>query len=237
MKTETLIIGDIQIQFTRKNVKNVHLAVNPPDGHVTMVAPDSTRTDVARAYAISKLQWIRQQQNQLLKQARETERQFISRESHDLWGRRYLLTVVEREGPPEVKLNHRSMMLFVRPGSDQQKRAKVIHDWHKSILHEIIPPLIRKWELKLGVKVSKYYLRRMKTRWGGCNHNSGSIRLNTELVKKPKDLLEYVIVHELLHLIEPTHNERFIRLLNENYPSWREARSELNELPLGAEKW
>lgn len=237
MKSETLVVGEIRIQFTRKNVKNVHLAVHPPHGHVTLVAPDSTRTDVARAYAISKLRWIRQQQHQLRGQARETERRFVNRESHNLWGRRYLLTVVERDDRPEVKLDHRRITLYARPGSDESKRAKVVHDWHKSILHKSIPPLIEKWQDKIGVQVSKYYLQRMKTKWGACNYRSGTIRLNTELVKKPKDLLEYVIVHELIHLIEPTHNERFIILLNLHYPSWREARIELNELPLGAEKW
>lgn len=115
--------------------------------------------------------------------------------------------------------------------------AEVIHEWHKALLHEIVPPLIAKWEAKLGVNVGGYYLQRMKTKWGGCNHPAGNIRLNTELVKKPKDLVEYVIVHEMLHLLETTHSERFTSLLDKHYPSWREARAELNALPLSAEKW
>jgi predicted metal-dependent hydrolase len=125
----------------------------------------------------------------------------------------------------------------VRPGSDPAKRAEVIHAWHKSLLHDAAPELIRKWEPKLGVKVDGYFLQRMKTKWGSCNHRARHIRLNTELVKKPKDLLEYVIVHEMVHLLEPTHSERFLALLDKHYPSWREARMELNELPLGAEDW
>lgn len=237
MMTETIRIGELSIQVTKKDVKNVHLSVHPPDGLVTLVAPRSTRTDVARAYAISKLGWIREQQRKLRAQSRETARRFVNRESHFLWGRRYLLNVVERDERPHVKLDHRRITLYVRPGSDIGKRAEIMHEWHKSLLHEAIPPLVQKWEEALGVQVSGYFLQRMKTKWGACNHRSGTIRLNTELVKKPRDLLEYVIVHEMAHLLEPTHNERFIALLNQHYPSWREARAELNELPLGAERW
>ena len=126
---------------------------------------------------------------------------------------------------------------MVRPGSSLEKRVQVMHEWHKRQLHEAVPPLIKRWESKLEVTVNKYYLQRMKTKWGSCNHRAGNIRLNTELVKKPRDLLEYIIVHEMAHLIEPTHNERFIALLDKHYPGWREARSDLNALPLKAETW
>jgi hypothetical protein len=136
-----------------------------------------------------------------------------------------------------VRLDHKRITLTVRPGCDSTKRAEVLHEWHKALLHEAIPPLIEKWESRLGVHVAEYFLQRMKTKWGGCNHRAGHIRLNTELVKKPRDLLEYVIVHEMAHLLEPTHNERFVKLLDEHYPTWREARIDLNELPLTAETW
>lgn len=235
--TETIRLGDIQIAVTRKAVKNVHLSVHPPAGHVTLVAPITTRLEVARAYAISKLDWIRNQQAKLRGQARETPRQFVERESHVLWGRRYLLSVVEKDAKPTVKLDHRRIMLTVRPGSSPAKRGEVMQEWHRALLHETVPALILKWEAKLGVKVAGYFLQRMKTKWGGCNHRAGHIRLNTELVKKPKDLLEYVVVHEMLHLVEPTHSERFVALLEKNYPTWREARAELNELPLAGEAW
>ena len=125
----------------------------------------------------------------------------------------------------------------MRPGSDSGKRAGIIHEWHKSLLHEFVPALIKKWEPKLKVKVTGYFLQRMKTKWGSCNHKAGHIRLNTELVKKPKDLLEYVVVHEMAHLLAPTHSDRFIAILEEHYPTWREARAELNELPLTAATW
>ena len=235
--SETIQLGEVTIFVTRKNVKNVHLSVYPPDGRVTLVAPSSTRLDVARAYAISRLVWIRQQQQKMENQSRESPRQFIERESHYLWGRRHLMTIVERETKPFVLLDHKRITLTVRPGNDLSKRRQVIHEWQKSLLHEVIPPLIKKWERKLKVKVTSYFLQRMKTRWGSCNHNAGHIRLNTELVKKPKDLLEYVIVHEMAHLLEPTHNERFVAILDKHYPTWREARIELNELPLAAEAW
>ncbi|MEP7336528.1 MAG: SprT family zinc-dependent metalloprotease [Acidobacteriota bacterium] len=234
---ETIQIGKLSIQVTRKSVKNVHLSVHPPDGRVTLVAPTATRLDVARAYAISKLGWIREQQTKLKNQARETPRQFVERESHSLWGRRYLLTVVHANAKPSVRLDHKRITLTVRPGSSADKRAEVMHEWHKSLLHEVAPGLIAKWEAKLGVQVKRYFLQRMKTRWGGCNHRAGHIRLNTELVKKPKDLLEYVIVHEMAHLLEATHSERFTALLDRHYPTWREARAELNELPLAAVSW
>jgi predicted metal-dependent hydrolase len=235
--TETIQLGDIVIAVSRKAVKNVHLSVHPPAGRVTLVAPTETRLEVARAYAISKLGWIRDQQAKLKSQARETPRQFVERESHYLWGRRYLLSVVEKDAKPAVTLDHRRITLTVRPGSTLVKREEVMQEWHRALLHEVVPELVRKWEAKLGVEVSGYFLQRMKTKWGGCNHRAGRIRLNTELVKKPKDLLEYVIVHEMLHIVEPTHSERFVALLEQHYPTWREARAELNELPLAAETW
>jgi predicted metal-dependent hydrolase len=234
---ETIQLGDIAIAVTRKDIKHVHLSVHPPNGRVTLVAPKGTRPEVAHAYAVSKLGWIRDQQAKLRGQARETPRQYVERESHYLWGRRYLLTIVEKEEKPSVRLSHRRITLTVRPGSSRAKRAQIMHEWHKALLHEAVPPLIRKWEAKLGVTISGYYLQRMKTKWGSCNHHAGNIRLNTELVKKPKDLLEYVVVHEMIHLIAPTHSEQFINLMEKHYPAWREARVELNELPLAAEVW
>lgn len=235
--SEIIELGDISITVTRKKIRNVHLSVHPPNGRVTMSAPEHTRPEVARAYAISKIGWIREQQEKLRNQARETPRKYVERESHYLWGRRYLMTVIEQDVKPFVTIDHKRIMLSVRPGSDHARRASVIHEWHKSLLHEFIPPLIARWEPRLDVHVKAYFLQRMKTKWGSCNHAAGHIRLNTELVKKPKDLVEYVVVHEMIHLIEPTHSDRFISLLTDHYPSWRECRAELNELPLAAEEW
>lgn len=232
--SDVIELGDITISMAFKAIKNVHLTVHPPDGQVSLVAPLGTRPDVARAYAISRLGWIRQQQAALGAQARETPRQYVERESHYLWGRRYLLRLAESEGKPFVALDHKRITLTVRAGSDAAKRAQVLHEWHKGLLHAVVPGLLAQWQPRLGVQLSGYFLQRMKTQWGSCNTVLRNIRLNTELVKKPKDLLEYVIVHELAHLLEPTHSERFVALLDTHYPTWREARAELNELPLAA---
>jgi predicted metal-dependent hydrolase len=234
---ETIRFADIAIAVSRKRVKHVHLSVHPPNGRVTLVAPTETRPEVARAYAASKLGWIRSQQTQLRQQARETPRQFVERESHFVWGRRYLLSVTEVESKPFVRMTHRRITLSVRPGCSGAKRAAVMHEWHKSLLHDTVPAIVRKWEPRLGVEVASYFLQRMKTKWGSCNPSARTIRLNTELVKKPRDLVEYVVVHEMLHLIEPTHSERFLALLGRHFPAWQEARAELNQLPLSAETW
>lgn len=232
--SKRIVLGEVQIETVYKAVKNVHLTVHPPNGRVTLVAPTGTRPEVARAYAISKLGWIRQQKATLKSQARETPRQHVTRETHYLWGRRYLLRVVELDAKPQVKLDHKHITLQVRPGSSLEKRAEVMHEWHKRLLHEVVPKLLERWAPRLGVQVSSYFLQRMKTQWGSCNPRLGNIRLNTELVKKPKDLLEYVIVHELAHLLEPTHSDRFVALLDTHYPTWKEARAELNALPLAS---
>jgi hypothetical protein len=234
---DTIQIGETVIAVARKDIKHVHLSVHPPSGRVTLVAPKGTRSEVARAYAVSKLGWIRDQQAKLRGQARETPREFVERESHYLWGRRYLLSIKEEEAKPSVRLDHRRIVLTIRPGTSRPKREAVMHDWHKSLLHDALPELIQKWGARLGVEVAGYFLQRMKTKWGSCNHPARNIRLNTELVKKPKDLLEYVVVHEMLHLIARTHSEHFLALMSKHYPAWREARAELNELPLGAAVW
>ena len=225
-------LGDVIVEVRRKAVKHVHLAVHPPDGQVTLVAPEETRLDVARAYAVTRLPWIREQRARLQAQPREAVRHYVSRESHALWGRQHLLVIHEQHGTPRVTVEPRRITMHVRPGTDTAERRAVMHRWHLATLHAAVPTIVERWERRLGVEVSRYFLQRMKTRWGSCNHATGTIRLNTELVKKPKDLLEYVIVHEMIHLIEPTHGPGFVALLDAHYPSWREARAELNELPL-----
>lgn len=235
--TEMIQLGEIAIAVRRKDIKHVHLSVHPPNGRVTLVAPKATRREVAHAYAASKLGWIRNQQAHFRGQARETPRQFVERESHYLWGRRYLLSVREDGAKLSVRLGHRTVALTMRPGSSRAKREEVMQAWHRALLHEAVPPMIRKWERKLGVEVAGYFLQRMKTKWGSCNHRRRHIRLNTELVRKPKDLIEYIVAHEMIHLLEPTHNDRFQALVDKHYPSWREARLELNELPLASQNW
>jgi predicted metal-dependent hydrolase len=235
--TRTIELGDISIQVTQKPIKHVHLSVYPPMGRVTMTAPVATRPEVARAYAISKLRWIREQREKLRRQARESQRQYVERETHWLWGHRHLLTVEHRDVRPFVRVDRRRLILTVRPGATREKREEVFQEWYRSLLHTALPDLIGKWEKKLRVRLDGYSLQRMKTKWGTCNHRARTIRLNSELAKKPKDLLDYVVAHEMAHLVEPSHNEDFHALMDKHYPSWREARLELNELPLAAEAW
>jgi predicted metal-dependent hydrolase len=225
--SESIQLGEVSITVTLKDVKNVHLSVHPPDGYVTLVAPSNTRLEVARAYAISKLSWIRQQQKKLAGQARETSRQFIERESHHVWGRRYLMTVHYQNCKPSVVLGNKRMTLSVRPDCSAEKRAEVMHEWHKTLLHDAVPPLIQKWEQKFKVRVSAYYLQRMKTRWGSCNYRAHHIRLNSDLASYPPHCLEYVVVHELVHLLEPSHNQRFYALMTQFYPDWPAVRAQL----------
>jgi predicted metal-dependent hydrolase len=234
---ETIMLGNLELAFARKQVKHVHLTVHPPTGRVTLVAPLGTRTEVARAYAISRLSWIRRQQQGMAAQPRETPRQFVERESHYVWGRRYLLTIREAEERPQVVISHRRLRMTVRPGASLSRRAALMHEWHKSQLHAAVPALVNKWEVRLGVRVTAYFLQRMKTRWGSSNPAKGHIRLNTELVKKPPDLLEYVVVHEMTHLLVPGHKAEFVALMDKHWPQWRESRAELNALPLGADIW
>lgn len=231
---QRLQLGEIEIEVRLKAVKNVHLAVHPPEGRVTLVAPEGSRLEVLRAYAITRLAWIRRQQAAFRAQPREAPRRNVSRETHYLWGRRYLLDVRTSEGKTGVQLEHRRIVLNLRHFGDTAKRESLIHAWHKAQLRDAVPALIRSWEPRLGVKVHAFFLQRMKTRWGSCNPERGNIRLNTELVKKPRHLLEYVVVHEMAHLIEPTHGERFLALLDHHYPTWREARAELNALPIAS---
>ena len=230
-------LGGLVVDVVKKDIKNIHLSVHPPIGKVKIAAPLRMDTDTIRVFAITKLDWIKKQQKKMREQSRESPREYLDRESHYLWGRRYLLKVVELDRKPCVTVQGKRITLAVRPGSDVAIRAAIMHEWHKALLHEAIPPLIAKWQPKLKVQVAGYFLQRMKTKWGSCNHHAGNIRLNTELVKKPKELLEYVIVHEMAHLREPTHNDRFTTLLARHIPAWRDARNYLNDLPLSAEDW
>lgn len=232
--TETIELGSVTVHVTRKAIKNVHLSVHPPDGRVTMTAPLEIRPEVAHAYAASKIDWIARHQEKIRNQRREPPRVYVTRETHFVWGHRYLLRVVERDTKPSVSIDHKKIVLAVRPGSDLEKRTEVFHAWQRSLLHDFLPPMIQKWEKRLGVKVSAYFLQKMKTKWGSCNYRKGRIRLNTELVKKPKDLVEYVLVHEMAHLLVPNHGPEFIAILDKHLPFWRDAREELNELPLGS---
>ena len=180
---------------------------------------------------------IKKQQKKLLQQDRETPREYLDRESHYVWGTRYLFKVVEADMPPLVELKHRQMHLRVRPGTSEPKKQDIIEEWYREQLKLAVPPLIAKWEKLLKVKVNRFFVQRMKTKWGSCSHRIGNIRLNTDLAKKPRECLEYIVIHELVHLIEPTHNARFIALMDTFMPRWRVCRDVLNRLPVRHENW
>jgi predicted metal-dependent hydrolase len=230
-------LGDITVDVILKDIKNVHLSVYPPLGRVRISAPKRMSLDNLRVFAISKLDWIKQQQTKLREQERETPRDYVDRESHYVWGKRYLLTVTESDGPPAVELKHRRMMLRVRPGTDQEKRRALVEEWYRERLKEAVPPLLARWQPLLGVSVEQWFVQRMKTKWGSCNHRARTIRLNTELAKKPPECLEYIVVHELVHLLEPTHNARFVALMDRFMPKWQFHRQALNRLPVRQEAW
>lgn len=230
-------LGDVTVNVMMKDIKNVHLSVHPPTGRVTISAPSHMSLDTVRVFAISKLGWIRRQQGKLREQERETPREYLDRESHYVWGRRYLLKVTECERPPLIELKHNRMLLSVRPGTDDSKREAIMEDWYRGQLRQAVPTLVEKWEKLIGVKVGRIFIQHMKTKWGSCNPAEKNIRLNTDLAKKPRECLEYLVVHELVHMLEPTHNARFIGLMDKFMPKWRFYREHMNRLPVRHEDW
>jgi len=230
-------LGEITIDVLKKDIKNIHLSVYPPTGKVRISAPLHMDIDTIRLFAISKLGWIKQHQQKLREQVRETPREYLDRESHYVWGKRYLLKVIEKNLAPEVALKHSTLLLRVRPGSCEEKKQAILEEWYRAQLKAAVPPLIAKWEPILGVKVNRLFVQRMKTKWGSCNPCTGSIRLNTELAKKPPECLEYIVVHEMVHLLEPTHNRHFVVLIDQFIPKWQFYRDTLNRLPVRHESW
>ena len=230
-------LGGVVLDVVKKDIKNIHLSVYPPTGRVRIAAPTRMKLDTIRLFAISKLGWIRQQQKKLREQERESPREYLDRESHYVWGRRVLLTLVEADGPASVQLRHSKLQLSLRPATDEAAREAILANWYRQILKAEAAPLIAAWEPRLKIAVNGFYVQQMKTKWGSCNPTAGTIRLNTELAKKPKACLEYIVVHEGSHLLEPTHGPRFIALMDRFMPAWRETRALLNSLPARHERW
>jgi len=230
-------LGGISVEVIKKNIKNVHLSVYPPAGKVRISAPLRMNLDNVRVFAISKLGWIREQQKKVQEQEREPLREYLDRESHYVWGKRYLLKVIEKDAAPEVELTHSQLVLQVRPGTGEDKKQAILEEWYRTQLKAAIPPLIAKWEPLMRVRVGRFFVQRMKTKWGSCSRASAGIRLNTDLARKPRECLEYIVVHEMTHLLEPSHNSRFIALMDLFMPTWRFHREVLNRLPLRHESW
>jgi len=221
-------LEDIEIDVFLKRIKNIHLSVYPPTGQVRISAPFYMSIDNIRTFAISKIGWIRKQQTRLRTQERETPRDFIDRESHYLWGKRYLLAVIEKNKVPSVTLEGNKILLQIRPKTNSDKRYEIVENWYREQLKAELPALIAKWEQHMKVKVNKFYVRKMKTRWGSCNPRKRTIRLNTDLARKPRTCLEYLVVHEMAHLLVPNHSTRFIALMDEFMPNWRDCQNQLS---------
>ena len=226
------------VEIVRKDIKNLHVGVYPPNGRVRVAAPLYLDDDAVRLAVISRLGWIRRKQADFEQQNRQSQREFVTGESHYFRGRRYRLDVTEHNGPPAVRLlNNTTMGLSVRPGTDRDMREAVLYRWYRRELRDQLPVLLAKWEPRVGVTVADVRIRKMKTLWGSCNIEAKRIWLNLELVKKPASCLEYVFVHEMVHLIERKHNARFQGLMDRFMPQWRMHRDELNRAPLAHADW
>ena len=233
-----ITVNGLVVDVVRKDIKNLHLAVYPPNGRVRVAAPLRVDDEAVRLAVISRMAWIKRRQAKFEGQERQSAREYVSGESHYFQGRRYLLNVVHHDAPPKVIIRNKTTLdLFVRTGSDTAKRERVLVAWYRKQLKEMIPPLIARWEAIMGVQVAEWGVKRMKTRWGSCNIEAHRIWVNLELVKKPVHCLEYIIVHEMVHLLERLHNDRFTEHMDKFMPQWRFFREELNKAPLGHATW
>lgn len=232
-----LQLGDIKVDVVFKDIKNIHLSVYPPTGRVRISAPERMDAENIRLFAISKLGWIKKQQKKLQAQDRESPREYLDRESHYLWGKRYLLQILERSGLPSVTREHKKIVLSVPPGTPATRRQELLDDFYRAELKQATRPLIAKWESQLDIRVQRFFVQRMKTKWGSSNPNLGTIRLNLELAKKPHDCLDYVVLHEMAHFLVPDHGKKFQSLMDHYLPSWPNVRQRLNETSLAHEEW
>lgn len=238
IETHQITVSGLTVDVVRKDIKNLHLAVYPPAGRIRVAAPLRVSDEAVRLAVISRLAWIKQQRSKFTHQARQSEREYVSGESHYFQGQRYRLNVIYQAGAPRVSIRNKSTLdLYVRENSDHAQREKVLLTWYRQQLKELIPPLIAHWEAMIGVKVADWQVKKMKTKWGTCNIAAGRIWLNLELAKKSISCLEYVLVHEMVHLLERHHNDRFIGLMNQFMPQWELYRQALNASMLGHEEW
>lgn len=228
----TFAIAEIEIEVVRKHIKNLHLHIHPPAGNVRISAPVRMSSDTIRNFAISKLDWIRKHQTHLRNQTRSAPLSYTYGENHYLWGKLYILQIIEIAAPPRVEIQSDRILLQVHPNSDVAEKRAILDEFYRQQLEVAIRPLIAKWEQSIGVSVVSFSVRKMKTKWGSCTPALQTMRFNLELTKKPAACLEYVIVHELVHLLEPSHNHRFTALMDSFLPQWRLDRIELNRIPI-----
>ena len=238
LNVESISILDVDVEIYRKDIKNIHLRVYPPEGFVRVTVPFDMDRDAIRLFLVKKLSWIRKQQKEFKKVERQAPRDFLKRESHYLLGQRYLLDVVEgNEKQQVIQKNIKTLELHIRPDASHLKAEQLMDAFYRNELKSIISVLIEKWEPILKVQVSDWQVKKMRTRWGTCNHEKGRILINLELAKKPPHCIEYILVHEMVHLLERTHNEHFIELMDSFLPNWRALKHELNSLPVSHADW
>jgi predicted metal-dependent hydrolase len=220
-------LDDIPVDVVRKNIRRLNLTVHPPLGAVRISAPLRMGMETILAFANSRLEWVRRQQKRVQEWARQAPPDVLDADGRYVWGKRYELQVVEKDAAPRIELSEDRMVLCVRPGTGIRKQRAILDAWYRETTLQAIPALIEKWEPVMGVKVARFHVRKMRSRWGTCNTRSGHIRLNSELAKKPPECLEYVVAHELVHLLEPSHNQRFKALMGEFMPEWEAYRHQL----------
>jgi predicted metal-dependent hydrolase len=222
-----LNVAGIPIEVCKKNIKNMHLYVKPPDGHVTVSAPLSISDVAIERFVRTRTSWIKKQVAKFDNQPRQSEREYVSGETLYVWGKQYYLQT-EYGGKNALVLSGEKAILTVRKESIPEQRDNFVREWYRELLKAEIARLLPKWEKTTALKVSGWQTKYMTTRWGTCNTATGKIWLNLQLAKKTPDCLEYVILHELVHLVEKTHNEKFVALMDRYMPMWREVKATLN---------
>lgn len=227
-----LEIGDVTVDVVFKDIKNVHLSVYPPTGRVRVSAPSAMNLETVRLFALSKIGWIRRNQGRIRAQERETPRELLERESHYVWGRRYLLRIEDHDDQASVSLGHKTIELNAPKDSTFEQRRDLLLDWYRNELRAASKPVIAQFEKQLGVEVRRFFIQRMRTRWGSSSPARQSIRLNLDLARFEPGCLRYVILHEMAHFIVPNHNAHFVALLDRHMPEWRAIRTKLNYGPL-----
>jgi predicted metal-dependent hydrolase len=240
MNTEQhqITVSGVRVEIVRKNIKNLHLGVYPPAGRVRVAAPVRVSNEAVRLAVVGKLGWIKRQRARFERQPRQSAREMVSGESHYFSGRRYRLCVYATGGPAKVVIrNNSTIELHARVGASVEIRRKVLMNWYRQHLKDAVPPLLEKWQKRLGVEASSFGVKKMKTKWGTCSVDARRIWINLELAKKSTDCLEYVVMHELVHLLAKHHDDRFIAIMDKHLPRWRSLREELNCLPLAHEAW
>ncbi|PIP08785.1 MAG: metal-dependent hydrolase [Syntrophobacteraceae bacterium CG23_combo_of_CG06-09_8_20_14_all_50_8] len=238
IESHRITVSGITVEVVRKAIKNLHLGVYPPHGRVRVAAPLAVSDDAVKLAVITRLSWIKRQKAKFDAQPRQSQREMVNGESHYFLGQRYRLNVIEHNGAGKVVLRNKAAIdIYVRQGSDAEMREKVLQRWYREQLKALVPPLLEKWQQALGVQAADWGIKKMKTKWGGCTVEARRIWLNLELAKKPIQHIEYILVHELMHLLERHHNDRFTALMTQFMPHWRHNREELNRAPLGHETW